>query len=1081
MTVLRSDIERALDDLISNEEGMRFQGLAVVLAKQRWPDLVASERKKDLGADAIGSGKVLACSLTGTLGKLKSDAAKIRDKCCDVTTIIFATAQRVSNTMGQSWAKEIEQDFQYDLVVMSREDIVTSLMDPSNAGLCRAHLGLHLAIEASAAETIAKVRDATAESIVGWSRRLAGKPLIELRAVKVDKKGGDAAELFALPDICKSLTRGSRVVIEAPAGRGKTTTLSQLATRQNEAGGLAFLVDFPGWIRSGKGLLQFIADSRAFQARGLKAEALAQLEATEPFSFLLNGWNEVEEAESIGGARALSELERDFPSAGILVATRTHHIVPPLPGASRLRLLPVNRTERAQYLQDRLHDRANELLRILEDDPVLDDLTQTPLILAEVADLFEAGQPLPKAKMAVLDAAIRLHEGREEHSSQLSSPPLSNRAGKYLAALSEEMTEQGAVTLSDDAGRATVSSVATSLRSAGQISALPEPSAIVNTLCAHHILERVLYPAAGVRFEHQQFQEFYVASMLKRRLERLATGGAVQEIQQFTRKYVNQPAWTEPLRMIAEEIGVASAAAPDDRNITNSGTVLVLEAMRCDPVFAGELSYLTGPLVWKEVGARVKDRLLSLYASGDGTEREISLAAMLATGSPDFGEILLPLLTSDDQQIRLSTYRSWSDFHLAILGADWPKIVSSWPEDVRAEFVSEMIHSGNAAREMTPFALSDPSQKVRVAAISALPWAVSREAVAEVLQDLNQETLEAALEELPAQTIPASARSHALAAYEKFYSESSDPVRRLELLLHTVELGATGIEERLKEELAKCGAEQAKQLSGYHLKPVLEMLKAVDPQWVSNWVAERIADNVLWHEHWVTYVETIPDGLRERLLLPLESEDLKHARFGGGISVLAASADPGLVKRVFVRLCDLQRTIAGDPDQRHESEWAIARQLEDLFRLIPVKVAVEGLLPMISDDVDAVEMMVVSGLFSRVGRESYRTAQGTGHRPESEASELPAAVRPCNAQGGGFFWQAQSGSGLSTCACRRGRRHDAYAGADPERYPTGQNRSRGTGNRRPGQTRKWRGHELCRLACTCTGLSRPRLRLEVTP
>jgi hypothetical protein len=54
MTVLRTDIERALDDLISNEEGMRFQGLAVVLPKQHWPDLVASERKKDLGADAIG-------------------------------------------------------------------------------------------------------------------------------------------------------------------------------------------------------------------------------------------------------------------------------------------------------------------------------------------------------------------------------------------------------------------------------------------------------------------------------------------------------------------------------------------------------------------------------------------------------------------------------------------------------------------------------------------------------------------------------------------------------------------------------------------------------------------------------------------------------------------------------------------------------------------------------------------------------------------------------------------------------------------------------------------------------------------
>jgi len=31
----RTDIERALDKIISNEEGMRFQGLAVVLAKQK--------------------------------------------------------------------------------------------------------------------------------------------------------------------------------------------------------------------------------------------------------------------------------------------------------------------------------------------------------------------------------------------------------------------------------------------------------------------------------------------------------------------------------------------------------------------------------------------------------------------------------------------------------------------------------------------------------------------------------------------------------------------------------------------------------------------------------------------------------------------------------------------------------------------------------------------------------------------------------------------------------------------------------------------------------------------------------------
>lgn len=75
MAVLRTDIARALDELASQEEGMRFQGLAVVLGKQRWPELIARQRKKDFGLDAYAPaslapekiGKGLAASITPTL------------------------------------------------------------------------------------------------------------------------------------------------------------------------------------------------------------------------------------------------------------------------------------------------------------------------------------------------------------------------------------------------------------------------------------------------------------------------------------------------------------------------------------------------------------------------------------------------------------------------------------------------------------------------------------------------------------------------------------------------------------------------------------------------------------------------------------------------------------------------------------------------------------------------------------------------------------------------------------------------------------------------------------------------------
>ena len=71
MAILRTDIERALNELTSQEEGMRFQGLAVVLGKKRWPELIARQRKKDLGLDAYAPasltpekiGKGLAASI----------------------------------------------------------------------------------------------------------------------------------------------------------------------------------------------------------------------------------------------------------------------------------------------------------------------------------------------------------------------------------------------------------------------------------------------------------------------------------------------------------------------------------------------------------------------------------------------------------------------------------------------------------------------------------------------------------------------------------------------------------------------------------------------------------------------------------------------------------------------------------------------------------------------------------------------------------------------------------------------------------------------------------------------------------
>ncbi len=221
MAILRTDIERALDELVSNEEGMPFQALAVVLAKQKWPDLIASERHRDGGLDAYAPASVaedkkakgLASSITGTITKIKDDATSIKKNFPDVAILIFATPRKVTNPTIQGWAEEIRTEFGYELVVMTREDIITSLMMPSNAPLCRALLAINVPAEATEAELLARVREAVTEEAQNWRARLrtANRPIVSLQAVRLDSAGKETSEIIDTAGIRTSLAQARRI------------------------------------------------------------------------------------------------------------------------------------------------------------------------------------------------------------------------------------------------------------------------------------------------------------------------------------------------------------------------------------------------------------------------------------------------------------------------------------------------------------------------------------------------------------------------------------------------------------------------------------------------------------------------------------------------------------------------------------------------------------------------------------------------------------------------------------------------------------------------------------------------------
>ena len=960
MPVLRIDIERALDELVSQEEGMRFQGLAVVLGKQRWPELVAQQRKNDFGLDAYapasdapnGVGKGLAASITPRLEKVSADASKAKKNFHDVGALLFVTPHKVSNAEQRRWADEIGKDHGLELTVIEREEIIALMMMPENAPLCGSLLNLDIDAEPEVAELIARTKRATDEVVGNWASKTKGHPLIELTAVRLDPDGAESSETLPLAQIEMELSRNGRIVLEAPAGRGKTTTLVQLAQRV-PAPYLPFIVELSSWTTSSLNILDHIGGIPAFRAQGVGPAELARVLRAAPCLFLLNGWNEIAESNSVRSHHTLRELERDFPGSGIIVATRTHHLMPPLGGALRLRLLRLAPVQRKAYLKDRLGANAAGLLARIDADPPLDGLTGTPFILSEVATLFQAGAEIPSTKFGVLTAVRQLHERRDEHRNPLQAAPVSGRQTDYLEALATEMTRRGTVALSEAETRAVFATVAKDLAADGQIEPVAAPAVIAN-LTAHHLLERVEHPETAFQFEHQQFQEYYAALEVRARLLDLPDHDP-EAVARFTADYVNNPAWSEQLRLIADSLGDRSGEERTDERYLRSGVKLVRMALNVDPVFAGELARLCGAAVWNEVRAEAENRFRAVHALPDENYQDLAITAMVASGAGDFQDIILPLMSDPDRRTRRSVYWSWADFHLSSLGPDWRQRVSGWSEEARADFVSELLYQ-RVDGEIAAFAVADDGAAVKKAAVSALMWTGSDDALTSVLESMDALTFnEIALRHF--KDMPPALRPRAVAAARDFVESDTDRSIRLKTAISLIEFGESGLEGALKDMMATLPVgypplpmRHMAKLDLRSVRPVLEFLHGADPVWVSEWAAVRIADGAVnGHEEWLPFLTDIPDGLVERYLHRIETEDVTHSPHEGMIQIIATRADTRLAVRLFKRLRELRRRVDSEPGDRLVWEPAPVRQVKDTFCALPDEIGVAGILSSVTN------------------------------------------------------------------------------------------------------------------------------------
>jgi hypothetical protein len=120
---------------------------------------------------------------------------------------------------------------------------------------------------------------------------------------------------------------------------------------------------------------------------------------------------------------------------------------------------------------------------------------------------------------------------------------------------------------------------------------------------------------------------------VKRKLQESLDDTAGKAGQQFTRRYINEPGWSEPLRMIASELGTANASSVNAVWTAKASRMLVEMALDTDCVFASELFRLCNVPAKSPCAETLNRRLRFLYQLPDDHFRQFALAGMLESGS----------------------------------------------------------------------------------------------------------------------------------------------------------------------------------------------------------------------------------------------------------------------------------------------------------------------------------------------------------------------------------------------------------------------------------------------------------------
>ncbi|MGD9803843.1 MAG: NACHT domain-containing NTPase [Hyphomicrobiaceae bacterium] len=533
-------------------------------------------------------------------------------------------------------------------------------------------------------------------------------------------------EALSTRALANAVTTLDDLILVAAPGMGKTTTLFQIADGVLEIGnGTPLIVPLGDWATESDALLVSILKRPAFN--GISEQDFRTVATKPGVVLLLDGWNELDAAARERARVQITALKTELPELGLVISTRRQALDIPF-GGTRVDLLPLDDEQQMEIARAMRGEAGAQLVDQAWRTTGVRELVTIPLYLTALLSLPE-GAPFPTTKEEVLRRFVAAHEQEARHAAALHAVALGFQQD-YLDNLAVFATTTANTAITDSNARKAVAETARVLMADGQMTITTQPDTLLDTLVSNHVLTRS-GDTPGYSFQHQQFQEWYASHHAERLMLQAVSDPAARE--KLKADVLDQRPWEEAVLFAVER------SARGDVAQKAACSAAVRTAFDVDPTLAGEMIFRVTDEVWAPIGAEMRSLTEQWHAPGK-VDRAVRF--MIASGRPEFGDLLWPLISHANTQVHLSALRAARRFRPSVLGSDAPARIAALPPDIRKNVLHEIASHGeiDGLDLATAIAKNDSDPDVKATVVDALSFRRADRQIADLLADAGDAT-----------------------------------------------------------------------------------------------------------------------------------------------------------------------------------------------------------------------------------------------------------------------------------------------------------------------------------------------------